>query len=148
MLLTNAGVSPVIKVSTVDEEALTAALSPIAPADLCLELAKAKARNVAEQCSASDDVIVLGCDSVLDVDGEAYGKPGDAAAARARWKQMAGRRLAKTSISLRRRSSAASGRNLRGASAHFGPPTAPISTASTCRARATVSSVIGAPYLS
>ena len=91
MLLTNAGVSPVIKVSTVDEEALTAALSPIAPADLCLELAKAKARNVAEQCSASDDVIVLGCDSVLDVDGEAYGKPGDAAAARARWKQMAGR---------------------------------------------------------
>lgn len=91
MLLTNAGVSAEIRVSSVDEEALAESLAPIAPIDLCLALARAKARDVAQQFSAADDVIVLGCDSVLDVDGIAYGKPGDADAARARWQQMAGR---------------------------------------------------------
>lgn len=91
MLLSNAGVTPVIKVSQVDEESLAQSLAPIAPIDLCLALAKAKARDVAQQFSAADDVIVLGCDSVLDVDGVAHGKPGSADAARERWKQMAGR---------------------------------------------------------
>ena len=91
MLLANAGVTPLIKVSTVDEDALAQSLAPIAPIDLCLALAQAKARAVAELFSATDDVIVLGCDSVLDVDGIAHGKPGTPEAARARWQQMAGR---------------------------------------------------------
>lgn len=91
MLLANAGVTAQIEVSTVDEDALTQTLSPIAPIDLCLALAQAKARDVAQRFSAEDNVIVLGCDSVLDVDGVAHGKPGSAEAARARWQQMAGR---------------------------------------------------------
>lgn len=91
MLLANAGVTPVIKVSSVDEEALTKDLSPITPGDLALALAKAKARDVAQHFSAADDVIVLGCDSVLDADGVAHGKPGSAEAARERWRQMSGR---------------------------------------------------------
>ncbi len=91
MLLTNAGVTAEIKVSSVDEDALSNSLAPIAPIDLCLALAQAKARDVARHFTAADDVIVLGCDSVLDVDGIAYGKPGSADAARDRWRQMAGR---------------------------------------------------------
>ena len=60
-------------------------------------------------------------------------------------KQIAGRRLANTAISLRSRSSPASGRFVRSTPAHFGPPTAPISTASAERHEATASSVIGTP---
>ena len=37
------------------------------------------------------DALVLGCDSVLDLDGEALGKPADAAEAVRRWQQMRGR---------------------------------------------------------
>jgi septum formation protein len=91
MLLANAGVTPQIVVSQVDEAVLAATLAPIAPVDLCLELARAKARDVAAHFSATDDVVIVGCDSILDVDGVAYGKPGSAAAAKARWKQMSGR---------------------------------------------------------
>jgi septum formation protein len=35
--------------------------------------------------------IVIGCDSVLDLDGRALGKPADAEEATARWKAMRGR---------------------------------------------------------
>ena len=37
------------------------------------------------------DALVLGCDSVLELDGEALGKPVDAADAIARWHRMRGR---------------------------------------------------------
>ncbi len=35
--------------------------------------------------------LVIGCDSVLDLDGQALGKPADAEEATARWKAMRGR---------------------------------------------------------
>lgn len=37
------------------------------------------------------DALVLGCDSVLELDGELHGKPADAAEATARWRRMRGR---------------------------------------------------------
>ncbi len=37
------------------------------------------------------DALVLGCDSVLELDGELHGKPADAAEATARWQRMRGR---------------------------------------------------------
>ena len=40
---------------------------------------------------ADDDVLVLGCDSVLELDGEVHGKPADAAEAVSRWRRMRGR---------------------------------------------------------
>ncbi len=89
-LLVNAGVTPRVIVSNVDEPALSAALGPIPPAELCLALAKAKARDVAGPMS--DDVIVVGCDSVLEMDGVAHGKPATAAEAKARWRKMSGRK--------------------------------------------------------
>jgi nucleoside triphosphate pyrophosphatase len=53
-------------------------------------LAKAKAEAVAGTDDAAD-ALVLGCDSVLELDGEVHGKPADAAEATARWQRMRGR---------------------------------------------------------
>jgi septum formation protein len=87
-LLRQAGLSPEVIVSGVDEDAVSAPT----PAELALALAEAKASVVA----ARPDVImsgalVIGCDSVLELDGEALGKPADAEEATARWKSMRGR---------------------------------------------------------
>ena len=90
-LLTDAGITPVIRVSDVDEKALESAMPGASPAELCLELARAKARAVAGEFAGALDTIVIGCDSVLDIDGVAFGKPADAATAKSRWQQMSGR---------------------------------------------------------
>ena len=39
---------------------------------------------------AAARILVLGCDSVLELDGEVHGKPADAAEAVARWRRMRG----------------------------------------------------------
>ncbi|WP_200301967.1 Maf family protein [Streptomyces adelaidensis] len=85
-LLRQAGLAPEVIVSGVDEEAVTAPT----PADLALALAEAKASVVAAKPEVKG-ALVIGCDSVLDLDGEALGKPADAEEATARWKQMRGR---------------------------------------------------------
>lgn len=69
-----------------DEDALSAPT----PAKLALVLARAKAAAVAERPEAAG-ALVIGCDSVLELDGEALGKPADAEEATARWKAMRGR---------------------------------------------------------
>ncbi len=85
-LLRQAGMVPEVIVSGVDEDALSAAT----PADLARVLAEAKAEAVAVRPEAAD-ALVVGCDSVLDLDGQALGKPADAEDATARWKSMRGR---------------------------------------------------------
>lgn len=84
-LLRDAGLDPRVVVSGVDEEAVTAG----SPAELALVLAEAKAAAVA--AGLSGDEVVIGCDSVLELDGQALGKPSDAEDATARWKSMRGR---------------------------------------------------------
>ncbi|WP_405723992.1 Maf family nucleotide pyrophosphatase [Streptomyces sp. NBC_01537] len=84
-LLRQAGLDPRVIVSGVDEEAITAPT----PGELARVLAEAKADVVAGQLS--DGELVIGCDSVLELDGQAYGKPADAEEATARWKSMRGR---------------------------------------------------------
>ncbi|MFW6694735.1 Maf family protein [Streptomyces sp. MAR4 CNX-425] len=87
-LLRQAGLAPEVEVSGVDEDALTAAN----PAELALVLAEAKAAAVAARPAAKDaGALVVGCDSVLELDGRALGKPVDAEDATARWKAMRGR---------------------------------------------------------
>jgi septum formation protein len=85
-LLRQAGFAPEVIVSGVDEDAVTAPT----PAELALALAEAKASVVAARPEASG-ALVVGCDSVLELDGEALGKPADAAEATARWRAMRGR---------------------------------------------------------
>jgi septum formation protein len=90
-LLVNSGIVPQVVVSNVDEDALTRHLGPLPPADLCLALATAKARDVAARLSTGHDVVVIGCDSMLEIDGVAYGKPASAEEAKERWlRDMAG----------------------------------------------------------
>jgi septum formation protein len=90
-VLRNAGVQPVVHVSHVDEEAIEAGMPTAAPAELCLALAKAKAEAVARDYEADPEVIVVGCDSVFDVDGQAFSKPASPEQAWERWAQMMGR---------------------------------------------------------
>ncbi|MEU6847776.1 nucleoside triphosphate pyrophosphatase [Streptomyces sp. NPDC046716] len=85
-LLRQAGFAPEVVVSGFDEDAVTAPT----PAELALALAEAKASVVAARPEAQG-ALVIGCDSVLDLDGEALGKPADAEEATARWKAMRGR---------------------------------------------------------
>ncbi len=86
-----AGVEPEVVVSGVDEEKIMAA----SPAELAAALAGLKAEAVAQRLGADrlhvGAELVLGCDSVFEMDGTGYGKPADAGEAVARWRRMRGR---------------------------------------------------------
>ncbi len=83
-VLRAAGLDPEVIVSGVDESAYAADT----PAELAGLLAQAKAESVA---STLDAGLVIGCDSLLDLDGRALGKPASAAQAAQRWREMSGR---------------------------------------------------------
>ena len=91
--LQHAGVEPTVVVSDVDEDAAVAEAlgryGPLEPAQVALVLARAKAEAVAFGERVGD--LVLGCDSVLELDGQVHGKPADADEARSRWRRMRGR---------------------------------------------------------
>lgn len=90
-VLRTAGIEPVVRVSDVDEDAVTAAHPGARPEELVLELAEAKARAVLDGVASElGDAVVIGCDSMLHAAGELAGKPGTAAAAAARWHRLAG----------------------------------------------------------
>ncbi|MCT9931062.1 Maf-like protein [Planotetraspora sp. A-T 1434] len=83
-VLRAAGLDPKVIVSGVDEDALVAD----SPEGLCLALAEAKAAAVAGSLAEG---LVIGCDSMLELDGVAYGKPSSPEDAIARWRSMRGR---------------------------------------------------------
>ena len=85
--LRNAGIEPTVIVSGVDESQL----DDLPPAELALQLAELKCAAVAERDDLPEGALVLGCDSVLDLDGAALGKPKDVADAVHRWERMRGR---------------------------------------------------------
>jgi len=84
--LRSAGLDPEVVVSGVDEDKITAAGVP----ELVAALAEAKAGAVAGELAGAD-VLVIGCDSMLELDGRALGKPHDPTEATARWRAMRGR---------------------------------------------------------
>jgi septum formation protein len=84
-LLHDAGLDPSVVVSGVDESAIT----DDDPRRLVVALAEAKATAVASSLGRAG-ALVLGCDSMLDFDGEVLGKPGTADAATERWRRMRG----------------------------------------------------------
>lgn len=85
-LLTEAGFAPEVVVSGVDEDAVSAPTLP----ELVEALAVAKATVVAGRPEAAGAVVV-GCDSLLDVEGEVHGKPSSVEEARARLQRLRGR---------------------------------------------------------
>ena len=99
--LRRAGVKPYVLVSDVDEdlvvEQAVSRFGELAPEDVALVLARAKCEAVSrrlceEDCprDAPGDALVLGCDSVLELNGEVHGKPANEAEAVSRWQRMRG----------------------------------------------------------
>ena len=105
--LVRAGLSPRVVVSAVDEDAFTAD----SVTDLVAVLAQAKAEAVAATLAMPEadwpeepeessplaeifhgrDLLVVGCDSLLELDGRPLGKPASPAEAVERWREMRGR---------------------------------------------------------
>jgi len=94
-LLNLVGIEPIVCPSDFDESSITLE----SPSELVQALALEKAKVVRHQlmngkgCVTPENsrVLILGCDSVLWVDGEIYGKPQDEEEAIARWQHMRGR---------------------------------------------------------
>ena len=97
-VLRTAGLDPFVTVSDVDEDAVLESVRDRAPQDRIRFLAEAKADAVVRMLTAGElpdhphqDVVVVGCDSMLLIDGVLQGKPDSPEQARERWKQMSGR---------------------------------------------------------
>ena len=83
-LLRMAGIDPIVQSSNFDESQIQLTY----PEDLVNTLAIKKAQTVA---TSFPSALVLGCDSVLEVEGEIYGKPDNPSVAIARWQIMRGK---------------------------------------------------------
>jgi septum formation protein len=83
-VLRDAGIDPDVVVSGIDET-VDDGLDPATAVGI---LAERKASAVAGR---RPDALVLGCDSLLDVDQVAFGKPTSAEHAAAMWRQLSGR---------------------------------------------------------
>lgn len=85
--LRSAGIEPIVRVSGIDETTVRG----LAPCELALQLAEMKCAAVAASPEITADALVLGCDSVLELDGVPLGKPRTAQEATRRWLSMRGR---------------------------------------------------------
>lgn len=83
-LLRMIGIEPIVHKSDYDESLINLPQ----PIDLVNTLAEKKAEVVAQHY---DNALVLGCDSLLEVGGEIYGKPDNEEMAIARWQYMRGK---------------------------------------------------------
>lgn len=83
-LLIEAGIQPFVCPSNFDEDQVVIQDPP----QLVQVLARGKAETVAPQFS---NALVLGCDSVMCINGKTYGKPENRAEAVKRWHEMRGR---------------------------------------------------------
>jgi septum formation protein len=84
-ILQSMGIEPQVVVSYFDEDTIKIA----DPIELVQTLSRCKAETIVDRVA---DSLILGCDSVLSIDGEIHGKPQDAAVAFSRWQQMRGNR--------------------------------------------------------
>jgi septum formation protein len=84
-LLWDAGFDPMVVVSGVDESDVENG----DPAEVVETLARRKAKAVTSL--APSDAVVIGCDSMLSLEGDLLGKPGTSQKAREYWQRMRGR---------------------------------------------------------
>ncbi len=82
-LLQTAGIEPIVRQSDFDESQI----ETDNPQELVEILAFKKAETVSKEFS---NAIILGCDSVLAIDGEIHGKPASIQEAIVRWQKMRG----------------------------------------------------------
>ena len=88
MLLEQGGVTPVLRPAHIDEDAVIASLRGVDASTTVSTLARAKAETAIAEFP--DDVVV-GCDSMLLLDGELLGKPHTVEATVKRWKAQRGK---------------------------------------------------------
>lgn len=88
MILRNAGIEPVTHPAHIDEDAIIASLIDEPPATTVTTLARAKADAVAPNYPGD---VVVGCDSMLLLDGQLQGKPHTVEETIRRWKAQRGR---------------------------------------------------------
>ncbi|MGC5222301.1 Maf family protein [Micromonospora sp. DT81.3] len=99
MLLRQAGIEPLTLAPDVDEDAVIEGIEAetgrtLSPTEHVLVLARRKAADVAARVGAEHPGfagIVIGGDSMFELDGAIHGKPRTAEAATARWQAMRGR---------------------------------------------------------
>lgn len=82
--LRSAGLDPEVIISGVDEDAITEERPDL----LARVLAEAKGAAVLE--SVTGDVVLIACDSVLEFEGRAHGKPGSPEQAVEQWRRIRG----------------------------------------------------------
>jgi septum formation protein len=82
-ILHDAGFDPMVVVSGVDED-----FDGLTPTQAVVAIADRKALAVAERCP---DSLVIACDSMLELDGEAFGKPASAAETKEMWLRLSDR---------------------------------------------------------
>ncbi|UBF25832.1 Maf family protein [Kovacikia minuta CCNUW1] len=86
-LLQSVGIDAIARPSYFDESQVQSS----DPAELVQALALRKAETIAAQLEPSNTpVLIMGCDSVLAIQGEIHGKPANPEEAIARWQQMRG----------------------------------------------------------
>ncbi|WP_135453193.1 Maf family protein [Mycobacterium sp. DL99] len=92
-VLRQAGLDPLVVVSGVDEDAVLVSLADAPPEQVVSALAAAKADEVFTHLppAIAGDCVVIGCDSMLLLDGQLCGKPKDVDTARRQWQAMSGR---------------------------------------------------------
>lgn len=88
MLLEQGGVEPVLRPAHIDEEAVIASLHDAPPATTVATLARAKAETAIAEFP---DDLVVGCDSMLLLDGALLGKPHTVEETVRRWKAQRGK---------------------------------------------------------
>ena len=88
-LLISAGLDPDVRPSDVDEDAILDELRDRPFGEQVLALAQAKCDSIAT--AVHDDALILGCDSMFELNGSLFGKPGTPDVARERLRTMSGR---------------------------------------------------------
>lgn len=88
MLLEQGGVRPVLRPAHIDEDAVIASLHSVDAATTVSTLARAKAETAIAEFPGD---VVVGCDSMLLLDGELLGKPHTVEATIKRWKAQRGK---------------------------------------------------------
>ena len=87
-LLHMVGIEPQVRISHFDEDQIQSSDPALLVKTLAIRKADVVAKQLADQVTVP--TLVMGCDSVLALHGEIYGKPDSPAEAIARWQQMRG----------------------------------------------------------
>jgi len=90
-ILKDAGLSPIVQPSEVDEDAVLTGVEAQNPEHYVTTLSRAKAEDVAEKTTSEEDTLILGADSALSFEGQILGKPGVSELAIRRWQSMRGK---------------------------------------------------------